>query len=132
MFFTHDRSWISMKGHDTVIPVPGGPIDRSACSPKGQQTIRPGKLNSQFIFTTFSVLHAGGRSLFRFHIRYCVNKPQITRNKKPQIAGNNTTNYRKLLNRKTLLAKLINEKAGYKRGGARARKMSNRKIKHDV
>ena len=54
-----------------------------------ENLIRPGKLNSQFIVTTFSVLHAGGRSLFRFHIRYSVNKPQITGNKKPQIAGNN-------------------------------------------
>ena len=26
----------------------------------------------------------------------------------------------------------LNEEAGYKRGGARARKMSNRKIKHGV
>ena len=34
--------------------------------------IRPGKLNSQFIVTNFSVLHAGGRSLFRFHISYSV------------------------------------------------------------
>ena len=34
--------------------------------------IRPGKLNSQFIVTNFSVLHAGGRSLFRFHISYRV------------------------------------------------------------
>ena len=32
--------------------------------------VRPGKLNSQFIVTIFSVLHAGGRSLFRFHISY--------------------------------------------------------------
>ena len=53
------------------------------------EAIRLGKLNSQFIVTTFSVLHAGGRSLFRFHIRYSVNKPQITGNKKPQITGNN-------------------------------------------
>ena len=54
--------------------------------------IRPGKPNSQFIVTTFSVLHAGGRSLFRFHISYSVqyrnNKPQITGNRKPQIKGN--------------------------------------------
>jgi hypothetical protein len=28
--------------------------------------IRRGKLNSQFIVTDFSILHAGGRSLFRF------------------------------------------------------------------
>jgi hypothetical protein len=28
--------------------------------------IRQGKLNSQFIVTDFSVLHAGGRSLLRF------------------------------------------------------------------
>ena len=34
--------------------------------------IRPGKLKSQFIVTNFSVLHAGGRSLFRFHISYSV------------------------------------------------------------
>ena len=34
--------------------------------------IRPGKLNSQFIVTKFSVLHAGGQSLFRFHISYSV------------------------------------------------------------
>ena len=51
--------------------------------------VRLGKLNSQFIVTTFSVLHAGGRSLFRFHIRYSVNKAQITGNNKPQITGNN-------------------------------------------
>jgi len=30
--------------------------------------IRRDKLNSQFIVTRFSILHAGGRSLFRFHI----------------------------------------------------------------
>ena len=36
------------------------------------EVIRPGKLNSQFIVTNFSVLHAGGRSLFRFHISYSV------------------------------------------------------------
>ena len=29
-------------------------------------TIRRDKLNSQFIITKFSILHAGGRSLFRF------------------------------------------------------------------
>ena len=57
----------------------------------GYDHLRPGKLNSQFIVTTFSVLHAGVRSLFRFHIRYSVNKPQITGNKKPQIAGNHKT-----------------------------------------
>ena len=28
--------------------------------------IRQDKLNSQFIVTKFSILHAGGRSLFRF------------------------------------------------------------------
>ena len=30
------------------------------------QSIRRDKLNSQFIVTKFSILHAGGRSLFRF------------------------------------------------------------------
>ena len=30
--------------------------------------IRGGKLNSQFIVTTFSILHVGGRSLFRFQM----------------------------------------------------------------
>ena len=37
-----------------------------------EQILRPGKLNSQFIVTNFSVLYAGGRSLFRFHISYSV------------------------------------------------------------
>ena len=31
-----------------------------------RKTIRRGKLNSQFIVADFSILHAGGRSLFRF------------------------------------------------------------------
>ena len=31
-----------------------------------QCLFRPGKLNSQFIVTTFPVLHTGGRSVFRF------------------------------------------------------------------
>ena len=30
--------------------------------------LRRDKLNSQFIVTKFSILHAGGRSLFRFQI----------------------------------------------------------------
>ena len=34
--------------------------------PYGSPCIRRDKLNSQFIVTKFSILHAGGRSLFRF------------------------------------------------------------------
>ena len=33
-----------------------------------QEHIRRSRLNSQFIVTDFSILHAGGRSLFRFQI----------------------------------------------------------------
>ena len=44
--------------------------------------LRRGKLNSQFIVTRFSVLHAGGRSLFRFHISPTATFSMIARDKK--------------------------------------------------
>ena len=47
--------------------------------------LRPGKLNSQFIVTTFPVLHVGGWSLFRFQIQLSsrvYRKPQTTNCKK--------------------------------------------------
>ena len=44
--------------------------------------IRRGKLNSQFIVTRFSILHAGGRSLFRFHISPTATFSMIARDKK--------------------------------------------------
>ena len=47
-----------------------------------QFALRRGKLNSQFIVTRFSVLHAGGRSLFRFHISPTDTFSMIARDKK--------------------------------------------------
>ena len=50
-----------------------------------QCLFRPGKLNSQFIVTTFPVLHAGRQSLFRFQIQLSsrvYRKPQTTNCKK--------------------------------------------------
>jgi len=44
--------------------------------------VRRGKLNSQFIVTRFSILHAGGHSLFRFHICQTGTFSMITRDKK--------------------------------------------------
>ena len=44
--------------------------------------IRRGKLNSQFIVTRFSILHAGGWSLFRFHISPTATFSMIARDKK--------------------------------------------------
>ena len=44
--------------------------------------VRRGKLNSQFIVTRFSILHAGGRSLFRFHISLTATFSMIARDKK--------------------------------------------------
>ena len=44
--------------------------------------IRRAKLNSQFIVTRFSVLHAGGRSLFRLHISPTATFSMIARDKK--------------------------------------------------
>ena len=44
--------------------------------------IRWGKLNSQFIITRFSILHAGGRSLFRFPISPTATFSMIARDKK--------------------------------------------------
>ena len=52
--------------------VAGAPTPQKTPIRKFETIIRPGKLNSQFIVTNFSVLHAGGRSLFRFHISYSV------------------------------------------------------------
>jgi len=46
------------------------------------QRLRRGKLNSQFIVTRFSVVHAGGRSLFRFHISPTATFSMIARDKK--------------------------------------------------
>ena len=44
--------------------------------------VRRGKLNSQFIVTRFSILHAGGRSLVRFHISPIATFSMIARDKK--------------------------------------------------
>ena len=44
--------------------------------------LRRGKLNSQFIVTRFSILHAGGRSLLRFHISPTATFSMIARDKK--------------------------------------------------
>ena len=44
--------------------------------------VRRCKLNSQFIVTRFSILHAGGRSLFRFHISPTATFSMIARDKK--------------------------------------------------
>ena len=38
----------------------------------GGGLIRPNKLNSQFIVTTSSNFHEGGRSLFIIHYCYCI------------------------------------------------------------
>ena len=48
------------------------------------QVFRRGKLNSQFIVTRFSILHAGGRSLFRFHISPTATFSMIARDKSSQ------------------------------------------------
>ena len=47
------------------------------------ETFRRDKLNSQFIVTKFSILHAGGRSLFRFHISPTATFSMIARDQKP-------------------------------------------------
>ena len=40
--------------------------------------IRPHKLNSLFIVTTFSIFHAGERSLFvHFFLNHCVPRPSL-------------------------------------------------------
>ena len=44
--------------------------------------IRRGKLNSQFIVTRFSILHAGGRSLLRFPISPTATFSMIAHDKK--------------------------------------------------
>ena len=44
--------------------------------------LRRGKLNLQFIVTRFSILHAGGRSLFRFHISPTATFSMIARDKR--------------------------------------------------
>ena len=46
------------------------------------EPLRRGKLNSQFIVTRFSILHAGGRSLFRFHISPTATFSMSARDKK--------------------------------------------------
>ena len=46
---------------------------------------RRGKLNSQFIVTRVSILHAGGQSLFRFHISLTDTFSMIARDKKHTI-----------------------------------------------
>ena len=58
----------------------------AACYISESDLIRPGKLKSQFIVTTFPVLHAGGRLLFRFQIQLLSSRVY----RKPQ-----TTNYKK-------------------------------------
>ena len=59
------------------------PCSRETLTANGSwPLVRRGKLNSQFIVTRFSILHAGGRSLFRFHISPTATFSMIARDKK--------------------------------------------------
>ena len=51
----------------------------------GCSNVRRDKLNSQFIVTKFSILHAGGRSLFRFQTSRETRMPMRSPEPRPLI-----------------------------------------------